>query len=157
MDTLSTKTRALLLRPLKTTKVTKMAGVTHAKTLFAKDPVFAPRLIVWISLVDFQPGMSLPEWVFSLVFPGFLCVRQGWKILGNFGGSFLLFFQGGFCAFGRDGKSWVILEGFSLVKQNNQGKEGQGFGKGMSTQNFKFLGSGDSLNGRNLFTELPFL
>ena len=41
MDTLSTKTRALLLRPLKTTKVTKMAGVTHAKTLFAKNPVFA--------------------------------------------------------------------------------------------------------------------
>ena len=41
MDTLSAKTRALLLRPLKTTKRTKMAGVTHAKTLFAKNPVFA--------------------------------------------------------------------------------------------------------------------
>ena len=40
MDTLSTKTRALLLRPLKTTKMTKMAGVAHAKTLFAKNPVF---------------------------------------------------------------------------------------------------------------------
>ena len=39
MDTLPTKTRALLFRPLKTTK---MAGVTHAKTLFAKNPVFAP-------------------------------------------------------------------------------------------------------------------
>ena len=31
------------------------------------------------------------------------------------------------------------------------------FGKGMSTENFLFLESGDSLNGRNLFTELPFL
>ena len=41
MDTLSMKTRALLLRPLKTTKITKMVGVMHAKTLFAKNPVFA--------------------------------------------------------------------------------------------------------------------
>ena len=41
MDTPSTKTRALLFRPLKTTKMTKMAGVTHAKTLFAKNPVLA--------------------------------------------------------------------------------------------------------------------
>ena len=37
MDTLSTKTRPLLLRPLKTTKMTK---ITHAKTLRAKSPVF---------------------------------------------------------------------------------------------------------------------
>ena len=35
------KTRALLLRPLKTMKMT---GVTHAKTLFAKSPVFAPPI-----------------------------------------------------------------------------------------------------------------
>ena len=37
------------LRPLKTTKMTKMtkiAGVTHAKTLFAKDPAFAPPTIM---------------------------------------------------------------------------------------------------------------
>ena len=36
----SAKTRALLLRPLKTTKMTRMAGVAHAKKLFPKNPVF---------------------------------------------------------------------------------------------------------------------
>ena len=30
-----------LLRPLGTTKMTKMAGVTQAKPMFAKNPVFA--------------------------------------------------------------------------------------------------------------------
>ena len=60
-------------------------------------------LIVWISLVDFYQGISLLKWVFSLFFPGFFCVRQGKKILGKFGG-------------------------FPWLKQNNQGKEGQGGG-----------------------------
>ena len=51
----------------------------------AKTPSFL-SLIVWISLVNFEQGISLLKWVLSLVFQGFLCVRQGKKVLGNFGG-----------------------------------------------------------------------
>ena len=34
-------------------------------------------LIVWISLLNFQQGMSLLKWVFSLLFPGFLTFPAG--------------------------------------------------------------------------------
>ena len=45
MGILSTRTEALLLRPLKKTKMTKITTVTHAKTLFAKNPVSPYPLI----------------------------------------------------------------------------------------------------------------
>ena len=53
------KTRASLLRPLKTTKMTKMAGVTQAKAWFGKSRVCSSLMMV-ILWPDCQPQTPSP-------------------------------------------------------------------------------------------------
>ena len=54
-----------------------------------------------------------------------------------------------FCKYG--GWGWSELFSITYIKSELI------FGKGMRTATFQFSESGDSVNGLNLFTELPFL